>query len=119
MKLDRVRRHAGLTMLVVEEGNAGDARSAQIARASGDGADHASEPGRVRRATLGAPRHHFTFSCVTSSFDSRTAVKARGRQVSPTTPGRRRPVVYFGRGDFEVFELPGVFVPPVIGPVEQ
>jgi hypothetical protein len=29
------------------------------------------------------------------------------------------PDVYFGRGDFEVFELPGVFVPPVIGPVEQ
>jgi hypothetical protein len=29
------------------------------------------------------------------------------------------PDVYFGRGDFEVFELPGVFVPPVIGPVKQ
>jgi hypothetical protein len=26
--------------------------------------------------------------------------------------------VYFGRGDFEVFELPGVFVPTVIGPVD-
>jgi hypothetical protein len=38
--------------------------------------------------------------------------------------GKHRQVLERGdepgsRGDFEVFELPGVFVPPVIGPVEQ